>query len=79
MNSATKNETLDKYLYLLSSKHLHIEVKSENTTKAKFTWYAKNITTTKIEMQLVFEDPLSISNDHSSRDMLEIMVLPPAL
>ena len=79
MNSTTQNETLDKYMYLLSPKHLRIEVKSENTTRVKVSWFAKNITSTKIEMQLVFEDPLSISNDRSSRDMLVITVLPPAL
>ena len=65
MNSTTKTESSDKFMYLLSPKHLRIEVRSENATKAKFTWYAKNITSTNIEMQLVFEDPLSISNDHS--------------
>ncbi len=30
-------------------------------------------------MQLVFEEPLSISDDHNSEDLLEITVLPPAL
>ena len=54
MNATTQNEILDKYMYLLSPKHLRIEVRSENATKAKFTWYAKNITSSKIEMQLVF-------------------------
>ena len=79
MNATTQNEILDKYMYLLSPKHLRIEVKSENTTRVKVSWFAKNITSTKIEMQLFFEDPLSISNDRSSRDMLVITVLPPAL
>jgi len=52
---------------------------SEKTIEPKFTWFAKNITNTSIEMQLVFEEPLSISDDHSSVDLLEITVLPPAL
>jgi hypothetical protein len=44
-----------------------------------FTWYARNITNKTIEMQLVFEDPYSISNDRKSSYILEITVLPPAL
>jgi hypothetical protein len=44
-----------------------------------FTWYARKITNKTIEMQLVFEDPYSISNDRKSLYILEITVLPPAL
>ena len=62
-NITGQNDTSDKYAYLLSPKHLCIEVKSENRTKHKFTWYAKAITNTSIEMQVDFEDPFYISNE----------------
>jgi hypothetical protein len=42
--NTTLNETLVNYRFLLSPKHLRIEIKSANTTKHRFTWYAKNIT-----------------------------------
>jgi len=42
--NTTLNETLVNYRYLLSPKHLHMEIKSANTTKHRFTWYAENIT-----------------------------------
>ena len=44
-----------------------------------FTWYARNITNTTIEIQLLFDDPLSISNERNSLDSLSVTVLPPAL
>ena len=78
-NATTQNDTSDRYKYLLSPKHLRIEVKSENTTQPKFSWYAKQITTTEIMIQLVFQDPLYISNDPKYLDSLVITILPPAL
>ena len=56
------NDTSDRYKYLLSPKHLLIRIKSENITLPKFTWYAETIKSTEIVIQLVFQDPLYISN-----------------
>ena len=47
-NIASGNSSDDTDLYLLSEKHLRITIKSDNATTPKFTWYAKNITSTKI-------------------------------
>jgi len=76
-NNKTLNETLAKYRYILSSKHLRIETKSQNETKHNFSWYAVNLTKYEIQMQLDFEDPLYVSLE--SADTLEIAILPPAL
>ena len=56
------NDTSDRYKYFLSPKHLLITIKSANITLPKFTWYAKTIKSTEILIQLVFQDPLYISN-----------------
>ncbi len=72
------NDTSTRYLYLLSEKHLHIKVKSLNSTQPKFYWYATNITSTEIMIQVVFQDPLYISSD-GLFDSLVITVLPPTL
>ncbi len=74
-----ENDTLAIQRYLLSPQHLDIEVRSENTTKHKFYWYAKNITLTEILVQLSFENPLYVSSDPKSLDRLVITVRPPAL
>ena len=42
--NTTLNENLVNYRYLLSPKHLRIEIKSANSTKHRFTWNAVNIT-----------------------------------
>ena len=42
--NTTLNENLVNYRYLLSPKHLRIEIKSVNSTKHRFTWNALNIT-----------------------------------
>ena len=44
-----------------------------------FSWHATNITSTKILIQIVFQDPLYISNEPGVLDRLIITILPPAL
>ena len=54
-------------------------IESENTTAAVFTWYATNITSTQIMIQLEFQDPLFISTSSGVLDNMIVKVLPPAL
>ena len=45
----------------------------------KFTWYATNITSNKIQVQLDFENPLLISSEIGHPDILTVKLLPPFL
>ena len=44
-----------------------------------FSWHATNITSTLINIQLEFQDPLYISTSPGVLDKLQIQILPPAL
>jgi len=45
----------------------------------KFTWYATNITSNKIQVQLDFQNPLLISSEIGHPDILTVKLLPPFL
>ena len=45
----------------------------------KFTWYATNITSNSIQVQLDFENPLFISSEIGYPDILIVKLLPPFL
>ena len=54
-------------------------IESENTTAAVFTWYATNITSTQIMIQLELQSPLFISTSAGVLDKLIVQIMPPAL
>ena len=45
----------------------------------KFTWYAANINSNSIQVQLDFENPLLISSEIGYTDILTVKLLPPFL
>jgi hypothetical protein len=80
---AYKTVDLERYKYLLSSKHLDLTIKPgfghDDLSKLQFEWYATNITKTKIVIQLVFEYPTFISPDYRNLDFLVIKLRPALL
>ena len=65
--------------YLLSADHIKITIEcnsEQDSSKLKFEWVVNNITETQIKIQVLFENPLSISSDVSSPDFLVIKLLP---
>jgi hypothetical protein len=66
LDLASNSSSSAKTEYLLSAKHLRIQMiqgPEFNSTLFKFKWEVLSLTETDIEIQILFDYPLSISNE----------------